>query len=98
MNTEENRFLSLSEAVKSLLLVEETKKEQVISDKTVAVGFARIGSECPIVKADYILNLAKHDFGEPPYSLVFTGSLHFMEIEALITLAGAPASIRRLAK
>lgn len=98
LNAAENRFLTLSEAIKSLQIVEEKRKECVISAKTVAVGFARVGDDSPIVKADYVLDLAKHDFGDPPYSLVIAGELHFMEIEALIALAGAPASFRGLAK
>ncbi len=98
LNETEKRFLTVSEAVKSLLLVEEKKKKRVISGKTAAVGLARVGSDSPSVKANYVLDLAKNDFGGPPFSLIFAGSLHFMEIEALIAFAGAPVTFRRLAK
>jgi diphthamide biosynthesis methyltransferase len=35
-----------------------------------------------------------HDFGGPPYSLIFPGKLHFMEAEALKVLGGAPETLR----
>jgi diphthamide biosynthesis methyltransferase len=42
--------------------------------------------------------LLHHDFGKPPYSIVFPGELHFMEAEALIFLADAPKSLRKHVK
>jgi len=48
------------------------------------------------VKADFVKNLVSYDFGEPPFSLIIPGDLHFMEVDALIALAGAPAEFRRL--
>jgi diphthine synthase len=42
--------------------------------------------------------LLKHDFGEPPHTLLFIGKLHFMEAEALITLADAPEKLRELSE
>ena len=98
LKAEEKRFLSINQALTALLRVEEKKKNNVITPETVAVGVARAGSNEPTLKADFIKNLLTFDFGEPPYSLIFTGDLHFMEAEALITLAKAPKEIRRLAK
>ena len=98
LKAEEKRFLSINQALTALLRVEEKKKNNVIIPETVAVGVARAGSNEPTLKADFIKNLLTFDFGEPPYSLIFTGDLHFMEAEALIVLANAPKEIRRLAK
>ncbi|MGQ9726698.1 MAG: diphthine synthase, partial [Candidatus Bathycorpusculaceae bacterium] len=64
---------------------------------TLAIGLARAGSSNPTVKADFVKELLNYDFGKPPYSLVFPGRLHFMEAEALISLAGAPEEVRRMA-
>ncbi len=50
------------------------------------------------LKADFIKDLENFDFGEPPYSLIFPGELHFMEVDSLIAFAGAPAEFRRLTK
>ena len=76
-----------------------TRKNQgAITLGTAAVGIARAGSDNPTLKADFLKDLAAYDFGEPPYSLIFPGDMHFMEIDSLIAFAGAPAEFRRLAK
>jgi diphthine synthase len=98
LKAEEKRFLSIKAALESLLSLEEKKKGNVITPDTVAVGVARAGSFEPTLKADFVKSLLDFDFGEPPYSLIFTGDLHFMEAEALIALAKAPIEFRRLAK
>lgn len=94
----ENRYLSIKEAIQMLYEVEVKKKQNVITADTVAIGVARAGSDKPTLKADFIRNLAGFDFGEPPFSLIIPGDLHFMEIDALIAFAGAPAEFRGLAK
>jgi diphthine synthase len=94
----EKQYLSINKALSMLLGIEEKKKSGAITLGTVAVGIARAGSNNPTVKADFAEGLVNHDFGEPPYSLIIPGELHFMEVEALIALAGAPATFRRLAK
>ncbi|MCW4029631.1 MAG: diphthine synthase [Candidatus Bathyarchaeota archaeon] len=93
----ENRYLPINEALKMLLEVEEKRKLGVLSGDAVAVGIARAGGEHPVMKADFVAELAKFDFGEPPFSLIIPGELHFMEVDALIALAGAPVEFRRLA-
>jgi diphthine synthase len=98
LKASEKRFLSINQAIALLLEVEQKKRNDVIIANTAAVGVARAGSNNPALKADYVKDLANYDFGEPPYSLIFPGDLHFMEIESLIALAGAPSAFRRLAK
>lgn len=98
LKASENQYLSINQALKMLLEVEEKKKNQVIAPDTVAVGVARAGGNNPALKADFVKNLKDYDFGEPPYSLIIPGDLHFMEVEALIALADAPVDFRRLAK
>jgi diphthine synthase len=44
------------------------------------------------------MHILDFDFGQPPHGLIFPGRLHFMEAEALIVLAGAPETLRRLAE
>jgi len=94
----EKQFLSINQAVALLSEVEKKKKEGVITLGTAAVGVARAGSKKPTLKADFVKNLGTFDFGEPPYSLIFPGDMHFMEVEALIAFAGAPSDFRRLAR
>ena len=78
--------------------VEEKKKLGVITPDTVAVGIARAGGNNPTLKADFVKDLVNFDFGEPPFSLIFPGDLHFMEVDSLIAFAGAPAEFRRLSQ
>lgn len=94
LKVEEGRFLSINEALKLLLKIEQKRQSGVITPTTIAVGVARAGSNCPALKADYVENLLEHDFGGPPQSLIFPGELHFMEATALITLAGAPKTLK----
>lgn len=93
-----NEYLSINQAIKMLLEIEQRKKMNAITPDTVAVGIARAGNNNPTLKADYVRNLSNFDFGEPPFSLIIPGELHFMEIEALITFADAPATLKRPAK
>ena len=98
LKAKENLFLSINQGIKMLREVEEKKKMNVITPDTVAVGIARAGGNSPTLKADLVKALASFDFGLPPYSLIFPGDLHFMEIDALIAFAGAPAEFKRFAK
>ena len=78
--------------------MEQKKKQNIVNPDTIAVGIARAGNSQPTLKADFAGDLANYDFGDPPYSLILPGELHFMEVEALLAFGGAPASFRRLIK
>jgi diphthine synthase len=94
----EKQFLSIKQAVALLSEIEKKKKQGVITPDAPAAGIARAGSKNPTLKADFVKDIANFDFGKPPYSLIFPGEMHFMEIEALIAFAGAPVEFRRFAK
>jgi len=96
IRAEERRYMTVQEGLEALLSVEKQRRKRVIMPDTIAVGVARAGSKQPVIKANSINQLLKFDFGAPPHTLVFPGRLHFMEAEALITLAGAPGSVRRM--
>jgi diphthine synthase len=98
LKANENIFLSINQAIKMLREVEEKKKLGAVTAETVAVGIARAGGNSPTLKADFIKDLANFNFGQPPYSLIFPGELHFMEVDSLIAFAGAPAELKRLTK
>jgi diphthine synthase len=98
LKAKENLYLSINQAISMLQEVEQKKKNAVVTPDTVAVGIARAGNDNPTLKADFIQNLGNFDFGEPPFSLIFPGDLHFMEVDSLIAFAGAPTEFRRLAK
>jgi len=98
IKAEEKRYMTVKEGLQALLSAEKQKCKRVVTPDTVAIGIARAGSNEPVVKADNINKLLKFDFGAPPHSLVFPGTLHFMEAEALITLAKAPETVKRMVK
>jgi len=92
------RYLSIRDGLTELSKMETQRKDNVVTLNTLAVGVARAGSINPTVKAGSVRKIINYDFGQPPHSLVFPGKLHFMEAEALIVLAGAPQTVRRLAE
>ncbi len=98
IKAEEKKYLTINEALQTLLELEKQKKEQLVTSRTLVIGVARAGSYQPVVKAGYLEELINYDFGAPPHTLVFPGKLHFMEAEALITLAGAPQEVREMAE
>ncbi len=98
LKADEKRFLTIKQALEMLEVIEQKNKMNIVTEDTVALGVARAGSNKPTLKADFISKLLNYDFGEPPMSLIFPGQLHFMEAEALIAFAGAPAKLRGMAR
>lgn len=98
IKAEEQRYLTVKEALQTLQEIEKQKKEQIITPKTLVVGVARAGSPEPAVKAGYIEDVLNHNFGAPPHTVIVPGKLHFMEAEALITLAEAREEVRSMAE
>ncbi|MFB0502353.1 MAG: diphthine synthase [Candidatus Bathyarchaeia archaeon] len=97
IQAEEGRFMTVNDSLRALSTLEERKQRGTITPETMAVGIARAGSEDPLVKADHVENLLCFDYGSPPHSLIIPAEhLHFMEAEALITLAGSPDNVRRM--
>jgi diphthine synthase len=85
-------YMTVNKALELLLEIENRRGEGVM-EKAVVVGIARAGSPEPTVKAGYARDLLNYDFGEPLQILVVPASLHFIEAEALVKLAGAPSEI-----
>lgn len=98
IKAEEQRYLTIKEGLQVLLELEKLKREQLITSRTLVIGVARAGSIEPAVKAGYLEEVMYYDFGAPPHTLIFPGKLHFMEAEALITLADAPEEVRGMAE
>ena len=89
----EQKYLTVNEALQTLLELEKQKKQKVVTPNTLVVGVARAGSPEPNVKAGVIEEVVNYDFGAPPHTLIFPGKMHFMEAEALIALANAPKEV-----
>jgi diphthine synthase len=98
IRAEEKRYMTIKDALDVLFTLERSKQQRVVKDDTLAVGIARAGSNNPAVKTDYVKQLQEFNFGNPPHTLIFPGKLHFMEAEALVTLARAPQEILEMTK
>jgi diphthine synthase len=98
LKADEKRYLTVNQALIELRKVEKKRKAAIASNDAIAVGLARVGGNCPVLKAGFICELLDFIFGEPPMTLIFPGPLHFMEADALIAFAGAPVEIRRFVK
>ena len=83
LSPEEEKFLSVNDAVRYLLKSELKRNERIFSEKTLCVGCARIGSENQAIKAGSAKELLKFNFGKPVHCLIVPGKLHFMEEEML---------------
>jgi diphthine synthase len=87
LNIVKNKYLTIPQAIQRLI---ETGN---FDPNTLLVGAARLGSHYPTIKADTARSLLKYDFGDPPQTLIAPGKLHFLEEEALETLACCPRKV-----
>ena len=83
LNPEEDKFLSINDAIRYLLKVELKRNEKIFSEKTLCVGCARLGSENQVIKSGSAKDLLKFNFGKLVHCLIVPGKLHFMEEEGL---------------
>lgn len=83
LNPDEEKFMSVNDAIRYLLKAELKRNKKIFSEKTLCVGCSRIGSESQTIKAGTARELLKFDFGKPVHCLIVPGKLHFMEEEAL---------------
>ena len=97
VKAEKGQFMTVREALETLLSIEKKKQQNVVTLGSFAVGLARVGAVDEVVKADYVKALLGFDFGGPPHVIVFPApKLHFIEAEALIWLASAPEQVNEL--
>lgn len=80
---EKERYMTINEALKVLLKIEDKRKEKILSEDTMVVGCARIGNNNFKIKYGKIKDILKEDFGEPLHCLIIPAKLHFVEEEAL---------------
>ena len=83
LNPVDNKFMTISEAIRNLLKIELKRNEKVFTENTNVVACARIGAKNQIIKYGKARDIMKLNFGEAPYCLIIPGKLHFMEEEFL---------------
>ncbi len=82
IKADEERFMTVNEALALLQAIEERRGEQLILPDTLVVGVARLGADA-FIRAGTVEELRALDFGRPLHSLIVPGELHVIEEEAL---------------
>lgn len=82
IDAEQNRMMSVREALEILLTLEEARMEGVISSQEKIVVFSMAGSEKSSILFEKIESLIKKEIGLPAV-IIIPGSLHFTEREFL---------------
>ena len=88
-------ILSSAPAISGLqgCIKKDLDREGAITEDTLAMGIARVGSKDVIVKAGKISELIDYDFGGPLHCIVIPSKLHIVEAEYLVEIAGADPEI-----
>jgi diphthine synthase len=95
IQAEKNLYMTANQGFDLLLKMEKKLRKHLITDDTLACVVARAGSVDQMTVSNTIQTLREQDFGPPLHTIVIPGSLHFMEIEALVQCAGLPLEVRR---
>lgn len=83
LKPDQHKFLTINHALMILENIEAHKKEKLISDETIVIGCARLGSDDAVIKAGTIAEIKKCDFSAAPQCLIIPGTLHFLEEEMI---------------
>ena len=79
----QDKYMSVSVALKQLLEIEDKKKEKIISKDMKVVGCSRLGSNDTKIRYKKVSELINYVLGKPLHCLVIPGKLHFIEEEML---------------
>ena len=93
IHADEMRYMTAKEAIEWLLTGEQKWGKGLINEDTLLVVASQVGSPNEKVTAGYVKDLLQKDLGEPLFTLILPGNLHFMEQYALVYFAGAPEEI-----
>jgi len=93
IQAEKNQFMTATEGIHILLEMEKKRQENILHEDDIVCVVCQAGSQQSKVFADTFYRLKDKKFGPPLHTLVIPGNLHFMEIEALQTLANLPESL-----
>lgn len=83
LKPEQNKFMTVNEALAIVEKIEERKKENLIKRDTLVVGCASLGSDNAVINAGPLEKIQNANFGKPPHCLIIPGKMHFMEEEVL---------------
>ena len=88
-----DRYMTVNEGLEYLMSIyEDLDREGLITEDTLAMGIARVGSKDVVVKAGKVSELIDFDFGGPLHCIVIPSKLHIVEAEYLVEVAGGVGS------
>jgi diphthine synthase len=85
VKADQNRYMTVNEAIELMLKIESEEKKKVFTENTKCVGVARLGGDV-MIKYGTAKELSQMDFGGPPHVMIVPGKMHFSEEEFLETL------------
>ncbi len=89
-----DRYMTVNQGLEYLMSIkDDLDREGLITEDTLAMGIARVGSSDVVVKAGKISELIDYDFGGPLHCIVIPSKLHIVEAEYLVEIAGANPEI-----
>ncbi|KAG8436603.1 hypothetical protein GDO86_007638 [Hymenochirus boettgeri] len=81
------RYMTVNQAVDQLLEIIQNRRvlgeELALTESTICVGLARVGSSHQKISAGTLQQLSTVDFGGPLHSLVISGCMHPLELDML---------------
>ncbi|OLS28072.1 MAG: Diphthine synthase [Candidatus Heimdallarchaeota archaeon LC_3] len=89
-----NKFLEINKALDLLLKMEQRQSNKLITEDTLLIGLAHIGTNKSKIVFDSLKNQQKIDWKSigPPQAIVIPGNLHFAEEEILNKFWGKEGS------
>jgi diphthine methyl ester synthase len=83
LRPDENKFMTVNNAIQYLLHIEHNRKENVFTEDTLCIGCARIGCKDFTIRFGKAKELLHEDFKGPLHCIIIPGTMHFMEEDAL---------------
>lgn len=93
IDAKRGQFVTIPTALKLLWANSENTAGKRINGDTLVIGIARLEAPNMQVRAGRVSDVMRMDFGTPPYALIFPGTLHFVEAEALQLICHAPKEL-----
>lgn len=83
IKTDQERFMTVQEALELLKKVEEKRGKRLITDDLLVIGVARVGQKTQEIYCGTLKKVLEHNFGGPLHSIIVPGTLQVIEEEAL---------------
>lgn len=83
-----SRFMTINKAIEQILFLSEKRINKNITENTIGIGMARVGTKNEKIVVSLLKDLLKTDFGDPLHSLIIPGEITHYEKEFFETMFG----------